>query len=64
MDREKSGQFKGCYCILNATGVKETDEPGGCSGGGGNGDPPSWLAAKPQWENEGGRGKRRREEGE
>lgn len=27
MDQEKSGQFKARYCILNATGVKETDEP-------------------------------------
>lgn len=43
MGQEKSGQFKGCYCILNGTGVKETDVPGGV---GGNGDPPSWLDAK------------------
>lgn len=56
MEQEKSGQFKGCNCILKATGVKETDELGG------SGDPPSWLAAKPHWENEKRRGKR--EEGE
>lgn len=41
LDLEKSGQFNGCYCILNATGVKETDEAG--DGRSSSGDPPSWL---------------------
>lgn len=58
---EKSGQFKSCYCILNATGVKETDEPGDGSGGGGgcsDADPPPSSPPKnpPDWENERGGG--------
>lgn len=57
-DQEKSGQFKVCYCILNVTGVKETDEPGGDNS---NGVPPG-LVKNHHWENgreaveEGGRG--------
>lgn len=37
MDQEKSGQFKAPYCILNVTGVKETDEHRF----------PSWLPENP-----------------